>query len=114
MRACVDSHVPYTPDDGESYIPRTLDIGQASTEYDPFVFEQEGRLQLHPTFNITRFIEFIDEELRGGGGRFYRVDDTEELLGGRDYILTTPRSHGGAGDAFIESTTPRSYSGTLL
>ena len=31
-----------------------------------------------------------DEEPRGGGGRFYRVDDTEELLGGRDYILTTP------------------------
>ena len=26
-------------------------------------------------------IEFSDEEPRGGGGRFCRVDDTEELLG---------------------------------
>ena len=33
------------------------------------------------------------------GGRSHRVDDTEELLGGRDYILTTPRSY--SGDAII-------------
>ena len=30
-------------------------------------------------------IEFSDKEPRGGGGRFYRVDDTEELPG--DAIL---------------------------
>ena len=34
-----------------------------------------------------------------GGERSHRVDDTEEPLGERDYILTTPRSH--SGDALI-------------
>ena len=39
----------------------------------------------------------------------------EELLGGDALIeLLATRSSGGAGDAFIESTTPRSYWGTLL
>ena len=38
----------------------------------------------------------------------------EEPLGGRSHRVLTTRSHGGAGDAFIESTTPRSYWGTRL
>ena len=37
----------------------------------------------------------------------------EELLGTRLYIDDTEELRG-AGDAFIESTTPRSYWGTLL
>ena len=50
-RARVDSHVPYSPDAGETYLPRTFDIGQTSAEYDPLILEQEGRLQLPSTFN---------------------------------------------------------------
>ena len=50
--ARVDSHVTYSPDDGETYLPRTLEIGQTSTEYDSFALEQEGNLRLHSTFNI--------------------------------------------------------------
>ena len=44
-RARVDSHVSYSPDAGETYLPRTLDIGLTSAEYDPFILEQEGRLR---------------------------------------------------------------------
>ena len=52
-RARVDLHTPYSPDDGVTYMQRTMEIGQTSTAYDSWILDQEGRLQLHSTFNLN-------------------------------------------------------------
>ena len=52
-RARADLHVPYSPNDGVTYMPRTMEIGQTSTDYDSWILEQEGKLRLHSTFNLN-------------------------------------------------------------
>ena len=44
---------PFTPDNGVTYITRTMEVGEASTAYDSWIPEQEGRLQHHSTFNLN-------------------------------------------------------------
>ena len=41
-RARTTLHTPYTPDDGVTFVARTMDVGETTTVYDARILEQEG------------------------------------------------------------------------
>ena len=57
--ARINPHIPYTPDDGGYYYPRTLELGGCSNHYDVHLLERDGVLGFIPPSLLIQMLRYI-------------------------------------------------------